>query len=952
MAGLNVLASPVAKCIFPVVGNGIIYFKKESSPFDIYTYDISNDTWSGVLSSPPANYTVPFIHGDKLYASKGNSPYGPIWAYDITNNTWNTGLASNNIRRADTAGGYFEQGLLYDGKAYFKKYNLSFSTDHAVLRYNIATNQWSTLANPSMFWETGAIVGSKIYGRVSTNSYIVNRTIVYDIPSNTWQTTGLADPLYQYGASVGYDGKVFALGRVRAGEIHVYDVALNAWSIMHTDRIFCSGIVAYEGKLYTTRNSVPYNILSFTIPTSNLTGSVNASDGTVRVFDVERNLVAEGRINPNGTYKVLVDAGTYTVEGSDGESTCMVVNNVHINGDTNLNLTLQPVVTQISTAQEFYNIRFNPSGNYTIVKDIDMASIVNSEPIGGFLPPHYPSFTGKIKSKGNEIYNIKNVTVDMTRLKNGSSILGYCTDIELEGLIFENPTIIGEDDVGIIASSAYKEFGTPKIKKVGVLGGTVSGNSYVSGFIYDIYEVNPEQCFVKDITIIISNYGYAAALFCNYTGGNTIINDCYATGTVHLGVDCEEVAGFCNFHRNDSKLNNCYSVMGIVGTPTGLEGLVNWKNSSATILSSYYDSEVLGQVAGEGTPKTTAQMKQKATFSGWDFKDIWGIKSTINDGYPYLLWVYLPDEFIPNYPPQSYIELSFTAGDSDPYPMGRFFIDRTQFAVGRETVSIQGRNSIGKYLKDQSFDERNYYPEAALKTQFERALLAAGITNYHVAVNNTPVGMEFPPNMDMLTGIQELLKLTPGWIIREDVGGKVVVGPRNDANFTQPSKYTFYRNRDIFSRESIRDDNDAYGRVCCHTADYSVRVYRPVPSALGWLPPAQKTFYVPVPDGTRSAEAASLAVELAEQMANSGEVETFVGPYRPHLIPGDQAEIIDADGPNLLGVITTVEHSWSKGGQGFITGITVDSGGKIGKPQLREFIDALAARQRSGAVKL
>ena len=442
-------------------------------------------------------------------------------------------------------------------------------------------------------------------------------------------------------------------------------------------------------------------------------------------------------------------------------------------------------------------------------------------------------------------------------------------------------------------------------------------------------------------------------------GSAATVKDCYNMGNV-----------FCSFTRSDpvagglvgqiqttgAKIENSYSI-GVVSVNKGIAvgGLVGINTSeTGLIVKSYYDSQTSGQSdTGKGEPKTTAEMKTRVTYENWDFPITWLISPFRNDGYPYLVWQeYIDQEHIPNYPPQSYIELNFTAGDSAAYPMGRFFIDRTQFAVGRETVSIQGRNSIGKYLKDQSFDERNYYPEAALKTQFERALLAAGITNYHVAVNNTPVGMEFPPNMDMLTGIQELLKLTPGWIIREDVGGKVVVGPRNDANFTQPSKYTFYRNRDIFSRESIRDDNDAYGRVCCHTADYSVRVYRPVPSALGWLPPAQKTFYVPVPDGTRSAEAASLAVELAEQMANSGEVETFVGPYRPHLIPGDQAEIIDADGPNLLGVITTVEHSWSKGGQGFITGITVDSGGKIGKPQLREFIDALSARQRSGAVKL
>jgi len=41
-----------------------------------------------------------------------------------------------------------------------------------------------------------------------------------------------------------------------------------------------------------------------------------------------------------------------------------------------------------------------------------------------------------------------------------------------------------------------------------------------------------------------------------------------------------------------------------------------------------------------GTGKTTAQMKTEATFTdaGWEFATIWRIKSTFNDGYPYLRW--------------------------------------------------------------------------------------------------------------------------------------------------------------------------------------------------------------------------------------------------------------------------------------------------------------------------
>ena len=559
-------------------------------------------------------------------------------------------------------------------------------------------------------------------------------------------------------------------------------------------------------------------------------------------------------------------------------------------------------------------IRNNLSAHYLMIANIDAHSTttwdngLGWEPIGSSVAP----FTGTLDGDGHVIDGLY---INRTSSNSGTGFMGFFSG-SISKLGLTNVDITGAGNTGAL---------------MGVMATGLVTSSYVTG----------------NLTAFTGSFqgGFVG----QFSGGN--INDCYSAVNIN---GREDVGGFVG--RSARTLSRCYSrgfVSASLRNPGGLTGLVVHPGGDSYC---YYDTESSGQSDtgnGKGEPKTTAEMKTRTTYENWDFASVWLINTFRFDGYPYFAWQeYIDQEYIPNYPPQSYVELNFTAGDSTPYPMGRFFIDRTQSAVGRETVSIQARNSIGKYIKDQSFDERHYYPTATLKTLLEQILLAAGITNYHVANNSTQVGMEFPPNMDMLTGIQELLKLTPGWIIREEVSGKVVIGPRNDVNFTQPSKYTFYRDQDIFSRESIKDDNDAYGRVCCHTADYSVRVYRPVPSTLGWLPPAQKTLYVQVPDGTRSAEAASLAVELAEQLANSGEVETFVGPYRPHLIPGDQAEIIDADGPNLLGVITTVEHAWSKGGQGFITGITVDSGGKIGKPQLREFIDALTTRQRTGAVKL
>jgi hypothetical protein len=259
--------------------------------------------------------------------------------------------------------------------------------------------------------------------------------------------------------------------------------------------------------------------------------------------------------------------------------------------------------------------------------------------------------------------------------------------------------------------------------------------------------------------------------------------------------------------------------------------------------------------------------------------------------------------------------------------------------VGSAGTKIDGRNSIGKYLKDQTFDERCKYPSQAVSTMLEAMLAGAGLTKYYVQPSTVQIGMDFAPNKNILDGIEEILQYLPGWQMREEVDGTIVVGDRTDSHFAQPSRYTFQRDRDIFSREVVTDDRAIYGRVCVHTEDFTVRVYRPVTSDLGWTPPTQKTLYQQVPEGTTSMEAAVIANNLAASMANSGKVETFVCAFRPQIIPGDEAEILEADkSKTMLGVITQVKHSF--GVQGFFTEIVVDSGGRVGKPRFKDIVSA------------
>lgn len=128
--------------------------------------------------------------------------------------------------------------------------------------------------------------------------------------------------------------------------------------------------------------------------------------------------------------------------------------------------------------------------------------------------------------------------------------------------------------------------------------------------------------------------------FAGQTYGGTI-RDSYATGNVNASSGY--AGGFVGANDSGARIDNSYSV-GRVTAPAvdsvgGFAGYI-W---STIVANSFYDSETSLQAdTGKGEPKTSAQMKDSSTFTnaGWDFETIWGIDTSVNNGYPALLWRY------------------------------------------------------------------------------------------------------------------------------------------------------------------------------------------------------------------------------------------------------------------------------------------------------------------------
>jgi hypothetical protein len=113
------------------------------------------------------------------------------------------------------------------------------------------------------------------------------------------------------------------------------------------------------------------------------------------------------------------------------------------------------------------------------------------------------------------------------------------------------------------------------------------------------------------------------------------INNCYSTGAVTGGDYSSDLGGLAG--ENGGTISNCYSTGDVTGGDDSyyLGGLVGHNYGGGTISNCYF-LITSGPNNGYGVPLTDEQMRQQASFVGWDFNDLWHICETTT--YPKLIW--------------------------------------------------------------------------------------------------------------------------------------------------------------------------------------------------------------------------------------------------------------------------------------------------------------------------
>ena len=241
------------------------------------------------------------------------------------------------------------------------------------------------------------------------------------------------------------------------------------------------------------------------------------------------------------------------------------------------------------------------------------------------------------------------------------------------------PTSITNATIKIGGFVAFLEDDVSRISVEGDISVLLNGSSFdddgrsLGGIIgnqaTDPSESNEQMSFTGNITNS-GTYPLAVGAFVGRLRGGSIKNSYAIVNSIrdtsylnnhyyHAGLVGQEDMGTADTLLNcyvliDTLLtrNSTYDLDGLI---QGYNGDTNWK-----IVSTYADTEYVkfdnvpgttstdgdrtlkqrfnGATADSGAARTTAQMKDQANYTGWNFSTVWSMTPGINNGYPYLTW--------------------------------------------------------------------------------------------------------------------------------------------------------------------------------------------------------------------------------------------------------------------------------------------------------------------------
>jgi len=252
-----------------------------------------------------------------------------------------------------------------------------------------------------------------------------------------------------------------------------------------------------------------------------------------------------------------------------------------------------PVIKNISSLEELSKIGrdwdYPWDGTYYLTNNINASSTVNWNGGKGFEP--ITPFTGKFYGNGHSISNL-----------------------------YINRS--GKDNVGLFGISSGE------VRDLSLLEAWVSGTEQYIATLMGVNNGKVNGCYSSGL---VSGKYYVGGMVGENYG---LISKCYSSASVYGDW---VVGGLLGKNNDFAKVSLCFSYGSVLGN-SEVGGLIgkNTNKKSGIVIDSCWDVDASGQSeSAGGEPKTTAQMKQQATYVGWDFTSTWSIDEGIS--YPYLI---------------------------------------------------------------------------------------------------------------------------------------------------------------------------------------------------------------------------------------------------------------------------------------------------------------------------
>ncbi len=337
----------------------------------------------------------------------------------------------------------------------------------------------------------------------------------------------------------------------------------------------------------------------------------------------------------------------------------------------------------IHNCAELQSIIGFPSEHFILANNIDCSGFDYGDG-GGFMPIGDMSFPFKGSLDGNH-FAVSALNINRPS-KDNVGLIGYLNAGVVKNLAVTNSAVIGRDGVGGILGDAASSAEIDNIYYEGTVSGNYSVGGLIGSLVYTKLTNSHASAFVtssahmaggltgyahySDI-INCSSEGEVQSTYANGSEIGGLVGSAYGIGysVIEKSFSNNIVKGVYSIggligEANGYKINNNYAagevyghdyLGGLIGTTDGYDvsvthnyaaalvkgniyagGLIGYnKTGVITINNSYWDTIISGQpFSAGGTPKTTTEMYQQATYLNWDFVNIWEIDQGVD--YPRL----------------------------------------------------------------------------------------------------------------------------------------------------------------------------------------------------------------------------------------------------------------------------------------------------------------------------